>query len=147
MEEIKGNIWDYHNQGYFITITTNGEVDRNNHAIMGAGIAKQAKEKFPSLPNTLGTSLMTKGNIPFLFPEFRIITLPTKEEWRKPSDLTLIVDSCKTLVDIVNNFSSIPIPIYLPKPGCHNGSQLWKVVKEVINPILDDRFIICDLRG
>ena len=42
MKEIKGNLWDFHDQGYFVCITTNGEINSKTppELIMGKGIAR-----------------------------------------------------------------------------------------------------------
>lgn len=50
MKEVYGDIWEYHKQGYWIVITTNGFVKKNGCAVMGRGVAKQAVTKYPSLP-------------------------------------------------------------------------------------------------
>ena len=45
-----------------IGIPTNGYVSRNGVGVMGAGLAKQAKIKFPGIEYDLGNLLKTEGN-------------------------------------------------------------------------------------
>ena len=45
MKEVTGNIWDY--PADIVCITTNGSTTRNGSAVMGKGIALQAKERYP----------------------------------------------------------------------------------------------------
>ncbi|MCZ2224447.1 MAG: hypothetical protein LC122_12560 [Chitinophagales bacterium] len=47
MIEVIGNLFDFVNIADAICITTNGIVKSNQEAVMGAGIALQAAEKFP----------------------------------------------------------------------------------------------------
>ena len=80
MEEIAGNIWDYYDKGHWIVITTNGTVKKNGENVMGAGIAKQASQRFPTLPKWCGDLLVKTGLQVFICPDWRIITLPVKYE-------------------------------------------------------------------
>ncbi len=156
MKEIVGNLWDYHKQS-FICIMVNCTPNTKGIAIMGAGIAKQAANRYPALPNILGSTQIEYGakdgqfftarsRRPQVFLKYRLITFPTKITWDQDSSLDLIEASCHHLVDIVNKVPQIKGSVYLPKPGVGNGNLEWNQVKAVISEILDDRFIICDLR-
>ena len=156
MEEIVGNLWDYHTSGSFICIMVNCTPNTKGNAIMGKGIAKQAAVKFPKLSKLLGSTQVEfaakDGNFftarskrPQVFIGYRLITYPTKITWEQDSDLDLIESSARHLVKIVDTMSKIKPPVYLSKPGVGNGRLEWKKVKEVIEPILDYRFVICDL--
>ena len=61
MKEITGDIWDYHKQGHWIVITTNGTVKSNGEAVMGRGIALQARAKFIQHPD-LREKLLSTGD-------------------------------------------------------------------------------------
>ncbi len=154
MKEIKGNLWDYHTQGSFICIMVNCTPNSRGNAIMGKGIAKEAVEKFPQLPKLLGstqieyageTFFTARSRRPQVFLKFRLITFPTKVTWDVDSSLIIIEHSCRYLVAIVDKMKSLKVPIYLPKPGVGNGNLEWESVQSVIEPILDERFIVCDL--
>ncbi len=155
MEEIKGNLWDYHTQGSFICIMVNCTPNSRGKAIMGKGIAQQAVVKYPDLPKLLGstqieyagkTFFTARSRRPQVFLKYRLITFPTKVTWDQDSDLTLIENSCKYLVAIVDKMKSLKVPIYLSKPGVGNGNLEWGEVSKILEPILDDRFIVCDLK-
>ena len=139
MLEIKGNLWDWHDKGYWIAITTNGVIRMDGACVMGRGIARQAKNKFPQLPYDLGNSIQAGGNQVHQFSKYQIYTLPVKHHWRERADLDLIVRSCHQL-------NSIAEKTYMVRPGCGNGGMLWDVVKPAIENILDDRFIIVEIR-
>jgi|SRR3989344_1333571 len=152
MLEIKGNIWDYYDRGFIISVTTNGNIDKNGNAIMGAGIAGQAAKKFPDIRKMLGTVLNEFGNIPYYFPDLRILTIPTKNEVWKPSSLLLIEKGCEWLKrfadgheDIVIEEKNKPTKICVTRFGTLNGGLNWIHVKPIMNKYLDDRFICVDL--
>lgn len=158
MRYIHGNIWDFNN----ICIPTNGVVKSNGENVMGAGVAKQAAERFPFLTSLLGYQIKHYGNVTFKIGEFPInknsyfftdsdssqykylnITLwnfPTKNNWAESSSLRLIEESAKRLSLLMSNDNS---DIYLPQPGIGLGGLLWKDVKPVLEKyFVDDRFVV-----
>ncbi len=156
MRELTGNIWDLHDSGHWIVITTNGNVKVNGEAVMGRGIALQAKKKYPALPQDLGKALMFRSNKLWSWPEYRIITFPTKHNWRDRSDLQLIEKSCQELVgwlEAVKDFYADQLRmkiedgkthLYMVRPGCSNGGLDWADVKPVLERYLDDRFVVVE---
>lgn len=130
-----------------VCITTNGVVKSNGENVMGAGVAKQAKELWPELPSIMGRYLKQYGNRAFVLGKvnpygvpYTLLSLPTKHDWKQDSDITLIYKSCEELMLIADKFCLETI--YLTPPGCGNGNLNYEVtVQPWISMILDDRFI------
>jgi hypothetical protein len=163
MKEITGNVFDLINEPDVdsICITTNGIVNANGLAIMGAGVAGEAARRWPSIRKNLGRAINASGNFPFVIgiinpngefinPTRKLITakefkclvwsFPTKNDWQDNSDIELIKQSSKMLYDRTKELGLKNI--VLPRPGTTNGKLIWSNVKEAITPLLDDRFII-----
>lgn len=140
MIEIHGNIWEHFKKGVPICITTNGFVKENGDAVMGAGVAKQAKFLFPDLPKELGNNIRKNGNRVFYFEKYNIFTFPVKHYWWQNADIDLIKKSLNELVNYIDihNIKTV----ILPKPGCGNGRLNWKIVKENIDDICTDNIKI-----
>lgn len=139
MKEIVGNIFDVECDA--ICVTTNSIVKANGELVMGAGLAKQFADRYTSLPNDLGVCVYRNGNHVYGFQYSKtVISFPTKHHWKDPSDLVLIAQSARELVQCAddNNLQKI----VLPRPGCGLGQLTWAQVKPVLEPILDDRFYI-----
>lgn len=140
MKEIHGNLWDADCDA--IVITTNGTVKQSGEAVMGRGVARQAAKKWPHLPMIWGTHLTENGNhvrgIRTLGPY--IVFFPVKAQWWQVADVGLIKRSTQELVEIVDE--ALWMHVALPRPGCGNGGLGWKMVKSVIEPLLDDRFVV-----
>ena len=130
-----------------VCITTNGCVKSNGQAVMGKGIALQAATLMPSLPGDLGRDKRLKGNACHEMGIYRfmrdgisipiqIVTFPTKEDWKDPSNLEIIERSCKELIDVLEDIIEDINHIYLPAPGCGAGGLDWKQV----SPILEEYF-------
>lgn len=144
MKEVKGNIWTFHEQGKWITITTNGTIKTNGEAVMGRGVALEAKLRYPYMPRTIGKYLDLLGNIPIVFQDIKIATFPVKHNWCEKADLTLIKESC---VHLYHMWSHSKESIYIVRPGCGNGGLDWKYVKPVLEKYLDDRFIVVERKN
>lgn len=142
MREATGDLWAYPCPAKIIT--TNGEVNRQGLAIMGRGIALDAATKWPHISKVLGQMLRTGGNhvyslgaVDVFGGYFNLYSFPTKNLWRNQSDIELIRQSAIEL-----SGRGEPHSFVLPRPGCGNGGLKWENVKPVLEPILDDRFII-----
>lgn len=144
MIEIFGNIWDFHAQGQWIIITTNGTVKSNGECVMGRGVAKQAKEKYPQLPFIIGGTIQQNGNHVRAFPAHKIIIFPVKHNWYEKADINLIEQSAKELKGMTFLLPS-NICFYLVRPGCGNGQLNWIDIKPVLEKYLDDRFVAVEI--
>jgi len=144
MIEVKGNIWDYHDKGYWICIPINGNVKSNGKAVMGRGIALEAKQRFPRLPYELGQEILKIGNVLHHWGKEGLLFLPTKNNWWEASSLDLIEKSCQELRRFFDEvITDYPIPICLPRLGCGNGRLDWETeVKPLFERYLDNRFIV-----
>ena len=146
--EITGDIWKFHAKGKLTILTTNGVRNSRGECVMGAGIAKQAKVKFPYFPRVLGDHLVKYGNVVGIFPECGFITFPVKDHWADQADMDLIERSARDLhrlIATVDGFTNrlsetmgvwldSSIPIVSVRPGCGNGGLKWADVKPVITP-------------
>lgn len=128
-------------------VTTNGIVKRNGYAVMGAGIAKEADQRF-ACSGKLGRLLTKSGNHVYDLCEaqgnggsFRLISFPTKHHWKDNSDMTLIRQSAEELSALCDQMGIQTC--YLTPPGCGCGRLNWTTqVEPVLSSLLDDRFII-----
>lgn len=124
-----------------ILIPTNGIVTKDNKNVMGAGLAKQFKDKYPGIDLKLGHLIKNFGNHVFHLNEFMSLdknyySFPTKNDWKSPSELNIIKRSCKEIKNICDDNK-----IYLPQVGCGCGSLDWELVKPILDDLLDNRFI------
>lgn len=140
MIEVKADLWTY--PADIRVITTNGCVKKNGEAVMGRGCARQAANRYPGIAVQLGRLLKDHGNVVHFLslsvPGQYLVTFPVKHNWWEDADLDLIESSAYTLSYLCNPI----IKVAMPRPGCGNGRLLWKEVRPVLEPILDDRFHI-----
>jgi hypothetical protein len=134
-----GDLWDLPCDARCLTV--NGYVKTNGEAVMGRGVALQAKQRWPELPRILGVNIQIFGNHVFDLwqppNEPLFISFPVKAHWREQADLELIKRSCRELMAVADRLELEHI--ILPKPGCGNGRLSWDIVRPAISPLLDDR--------
>ena len=141
---VHGDMWKWHGQGSWACVTTNAEIKKDGTAVMGAGIAKIAAQRYPDLPRLLAEHLKKVGNHVQIFPQFKLFSFPTKQNWRDPSKIDIIQRSCEELLKKMDAHPQIT-EVLLPRPGCQNGKLEWVEVYPVIHDLLDHRIGIIAL--
>lgn len=145
MIEVTGDIWDY--PADIICITTNGSIRGDGKAVMGRGVAKQAKDRLPIIATVLGHSLKDLGRPSvckiYTYIKQEIWAFPVKYYWRLKADEDLIRSSAIQLRSSALLYSDKTF--VLPRPGCGNGQLDWKDVKKIISPLLPDNVHVIDL--
>ncbi len=158
MIERRENLWAV--RADWLCFTSNGERKSDGAAVMGAGCAREARDRFPGIDARLGTLLASGGNHVHDLGiwtvdgagERRVLSLPTKHRWRDASDIDLIRRSCRELRALACKYASpdgggwaLPV-VALPRPGCHNGRLGWAVVKPVVEEELPEpSFVVVSL--
>lgn len=142
-----GNMWDIFGKTDLFYITTNPIRRHDGAVVMGRGIAKEAKDRYPDLPYIFGRRLdyLTLPDAEFRytgwigrFDEQTVCYFMVKDHWRSEARLDYIDASCKAL--IADNMSrGIPggymhsTRIDLNFPGIGNG----KLKREDVLPIIE----------
>lgn len=132
-------IWDYWNDGAWVVIPTNMQTKRDGSAVMGAGIALQAANKFPELPTLYGDALAKSRGF-YINRDMRVICVPTKVHWREKSDLDLI----RIAVTALKKLPEVVTPVAVPALGCGRGGLSWNSVKPILERLDPARFIIVE---
>lgn len=124
------DVWEAWTEGAWVVVPTNQMTRRDNTAVMGAGLARQAADRFPELPAQYGAALL-RGEAFVCFPQRRVLLAPTKTDWREPSTLELV----STAVDRLHGWaSSHPevTHVVVPLLGCGRGG----LNREDVGPLL-----------
>lgn len=164
MKERKADLFQtIHEDGVdAICITTNGHYTTMGEAVMGGGCAGVCARRWPQTSVRLGKCLKNhQMNIPFVIgaldkdgeyiePSLRIIkerkfktlifSFPTIDNLMDGAKLELIRNSAEELVKLVERFNLRGVVI--GRPGVGIGGLAWADVKQVLEPLLDDRFTI-----
>lgn len=112
----------------------------NCFGVMGAGLAKQFKQKFPSNFEKyvedckfaqMSIGVVTKYHDFLDAKPVYILQFSTKHHWKDPSTLAFIAKGMKNLRQRMDGLSN-PHGICIPQLGCGLGGLDWKDVRPLI---------------
>jgi O-acetyl-ADP-ribose deacetylase (regulator of RNase III) len=127
MKVLVGDIWKV--KADYRGVPTNGCVTKAGNAVMGKGVALQAKQKFPGIERRLGAAIAAGGNRLHLL-EPGLFSFPVKRNWRERADVDLIRQSVRELGELAERLPERTFAI--PLPGTGNGGlepdQVWPLL-------------------
>lgn len=143
IQYVQGNIFESSAQTIVNPVNCKG--------VMGAGLAKQFKERYPKMyqayRNFCIAGLLKPSKL-MLYKEqdHWILNFPTKNDWRDGSNIMYIESGLKKFVD---TYASKGITsIAFPKIGCGLGGLDWSLVELVMKKYLDplpiDVYVYCN---
>ena len=133
-----GNMWTAFDEVALFLLTTNSTIKRNGVLVMGRGIARQARDRFPGLDAALGKQILsTCGNqgqygllVSPRWPEARLGAFQGKRHYAQPASLELIRHS--TAVLCAWCIEHPDASVHLNFPGIGNG----RLRREDVLPII-----------
>lgn len=144
-----GDLWTYGNPDARV-ITTNGFRKANGECVMGRGCAREARDKYPGLAKRIGDRIGETGNHAYVFDvdePWMLVTFPVKPVtgakgepgFSSMASMEIIEASAWRVLTMAESYGWSEI--VMPRPGAGNGGLSWRLVKGVLEAILDDRFI------
>lgn len=150
-----GNIWSAWETADLFLFTSNGVLKRNGELVMGAGIARQVRDRFNNqrLPLIIGRSIAALANTePELYdfrqnaykygllvstrwPKAKLGAFQTKMNWKKKSPLPLIQFSTNKLIEWTKE--NPKAEVHLTMPGCGHGGLSQSEVLPLIEKLPD----------
>ena len=129
-----GDMWSAYDQAGLFLLTTNSTItpacpreDGGGRLVMGRGIAKQARDRFPGLAAALGQQIQQQcgslGTYGLLisprWPAAKLGAFQVKYHFSETADLALIQQSATSLHQWATTHSDVAI--HLNMPGIGNG--------------------------
>lgn len=138
MNLVTGNIWSHYHSADLFLFTANSKIRPSGCLVMGAGVARQVRDKFPGIDKDLGTKILalnaSSGEYGLIVPrnaKYKIGAFQTKIEFWQDSRLSLIQKSTDMLIKIAHNYAKI----HMPLPGCGNGNLTLEQVLPIISQL------------
>lgn len=140
MRLAEGDMWSAYDQADLFLVTTNSVLNRYGALVMGAGIARQARERFPELDAALGNAVVQVGDTYGLivsprWPTAKLGGFQTKVRWHDPSSLELINFSASKLVAWCKAHPTARV--HLNMPGVGHGRLSREQVLPILEPLPD----------
>ncbi len=135
----KGNMWDRFGKVDLFCITINGTFKANGELVMGAGIAKEAKERMPGIERIISTQFRTycmrePYSLPAVLASSKSQMLglfQVKHHFAEPASLELIKRSAVQLFRYIASYPKMTVCLNFP--GIGNG----KLNKDEVFPIVN----------
>lgn len=116
-----GNLWDWWEKGWYIGISTNCVVTSWG-LVMGAGLALQAKQRWPELPRQWAAM---KPVIEVMLDDGkRLVRCPTKAHWNDLTPIWLVENTIIELLVMLEEKKGLQVA--LPPLGCSLGGRDWE---------------------
>lgn len=133
-----GNMWSIYDQTDEFIITTNAITTRRGKLVMGRGIAKEARDRFPGLDEELARVVIAEG------PEYGFVSLPlldvsifqVKHHWKDKADPWLIEKSVNMLTEHAKANPEMRFDINYP--GIGNGGLAKWIIENQIDLLPDN---------
>ncbi|MBR3244543.1 MAG: macro domain-containing protein [Parasporobacterium sp.] len=111
----------------------------NTVGVMGKGIAKEYKTRYPEMFQLYQQACKTKrlsiGKLMLWYGDDRwVLNFPTKEHWRGKSKIEYIEKGLQEFCDKYADYNIVSVAF--PKLGCGNGGLDWKDVKKLMEKYL-----------
>lgn len=134
----------------WLLIPTNAVVKYSGELVMGAGVAKLARDRYPGLALDLGSQLAQRGygHYGVLISNIQdhgtyIGAFQSKLHWQEPSDAALIWSSLEKLADCLRD-SPEPLYVAMPIPGIGLGGLPREEVMGMLE-LMPDTLWVYDL--
>lgn len=144
MRILTGDMWTAYDKSSLFCITTNSTMDgrpgETQALVMGAGIARQAKERFPGIETAFGAAILATQSARYgllvspSWPVGKLAAFQTKILFSAPAELDLIIQSAEMLAAWCVEHPGQRVD--LNAPGVGYGKLPWHDVMGAIGPIL-----------
>ena len=140
MQLATGDMWSVFEQADLFLITTNGILNAHGALVMGAGIARQARDLFPGLEQRFGKAVSSYGPrygilFPNAWPEDKLGAFQTRQHWREGGDVKLIELARDKLSVWCQLYPTCQV--YLNMPGVGLGGLKREVVLPLFSQLPD----------
>lgn len=143
MNFVIGNMWNDYSTADLFLITTNAFITKEGKLVMGAGIAKEARDKFPGLDRAFGKRIKHLSKYGILisdkWPDKVLGAFQVKYHFKDKADLDLIRYSTEMLMQWLDTHAALNV--HLNFPGVGNGRLDPIDVLEIIDVLPNNVFV------
>ena len=137
---MKGDMWTVLGKVQWFCITTNAIVKNNGALVMGAGIARQMRDRYPGIDLACGEAVRdstnSEGVYGFIRPRLGLGLFQVKRHFKGSADLELIQRSTKQLHDYAAKCPGLTFALNFP--GIGNGKLDYAQVKPIVDQLPDN---------
>jgi len=122
----------------------------NSHGVMGSGVAKQIKDKWPAVYENYNLRYLSEGlplgSIDYVRvdPKILVVNAITQKDYGRASQLYVSYDAIEAAFTRINDLVmeeaqyKVPKVVSFPLIGCGLANGDWDTVSKIIDEALDD---------
>ncbi|MDH4185809.1 MAG: hypothetical protein OEV08_02315 [Nitrospira sp.] len=137
MRKAFGYLSGIHARGGWIGLTVSGRVGPDGQASLGTGIGLIIVERFSDLPRKLGDAILSGGHHAYVWPEYKIMTIPFSWESSGACVRELIEQSGREVLQLLDEHKIAAL--YVPE-SCYGGAGA-ACVESSLAGLWDDRVL------
>lgn len=127
-----GNMWDAYDRASLMLVTTNSYIARKGNLVMGAGAARQARDKFPGIDYAYGEHITKKFGQLALYGvvtpgevglKNKVGIFQVKMHYKEDADPVVIATSAATLTLLLRSRSEYGRSLHMNFPGIGYGNM------------------------
>ena len=131
-----GNMWSVFDTADYFLVTTNSYIRNDGELVMGRGIARQAKRRFPGLSAILGDRIQHLSLYGLEITEVSDLTawigaFQVKRHYMYPAETDIIKYATGKLKALAEQFPRVRYDLNFPGIGC------GKLTKDQVTPIIE----------
>ncbi len=117
----KGDMWSVYDKVHLFCITSNSTIRNDGKLVMGKGIAKQGKDKFPGIDREFGNMIIDGSAYALMISSYisdrKIALFQVKYHWTDNADLELIQESSVDLFRFITGWPDCKVALNFPGIG------------------------------
>jgi hypothetical protein len=133
-----GNMWSCYSDVDNFLVTTNSIVKYDGALVMGAGIAKQCRDKFPGIDKLIGSAIKKKGRVYGLLLGRKVGLFQVKLHFKDLASIELISMSTDMLNVYARENPTKQIALNFPGIGNGNMSDHYDEILGILSVLPDN---------
>ena len=133
-----GDMWSCLYMVDKFVVTTNAIIKRNGALVMGAGIAKECRDRFDGIDIAIGTAIKRKGSEYGFLEGAHVCAFQVKHHFADNADLALIRKSTGMLRQFALDNPRWKIALNFPGIGNGRLAGMYEEILEIISVLPDN---------
>ncbi len=138
------NLWDLEDKADVIVVSTNSFINKDGKLVMGRGIALEAANRYPELPELFGQKIPHLGVYGLVIVKLKgklFGAFQVKKHFRDKADPELIRRASKSLKDFATENSGFTVYMNFPGIGYGRLAHRKEDIREILSVLPDNVYV------
>lgn len=133
-----GNMWDIWDETDYFVFTGNAIIKNNGALVMGRGIAREVRDRFPNIDLAIGRRMKEYADpYGFLFGK-KVCVFQVKHHWQDDADIGLIKHATDCMLNIANDLPDKRFDMNFAGIGNGRRADAYEEIKSILSVLPDN---------